>query len=126
MSFVSVRCAVSSREFSRRSADLQSAVSPICNRQIVQLLERAGVFKASAECNSAIQQIANLRYEARKLPAWGFDRPPACVRSLERVWGPGRVKVGIHTAKIPAGIAGDDEDQTGTASRIGRRRTAGS
>jgi len=45
-----------------RSADLQSAVSPICNRQRTghRLARRA--MPHSAECNSAIQQIANLRY----------------------------------------------------------------
>src|SRR5438093_11895181 len=45
-----------------RSADFQSAVSPICNRQRVQWIQRAPAFGLSAECNSAIQQIENLRY----------------------------------------------------------------
>src|SRR5438874_11586847 len=50
------------KESSGRSADLQSAVSPICNRQRVENNGHSGVLARSAECNSAIQQIANLRY----------------------------------------------------------------
>src|SRR5437016_4078672 len=45
-----------------RSADLQSAVSPICNRQGFRVLPRPRIVGRLAECNSAIQQIANLRY----------------------------------------------------------------
>src|SRR6266550_2621672 len=44
------------------SADLQSAVSPICNRQSAHLFWSDRIFEESAECNSAIQQISNLRY----------------------------------------------------------------
>jgi hypothetical protein len=45
-----------------RSADFQSAVSPICNRQRVRYSKGARVLRRSAECNSAIRQIENLRY----------------------------------------------------------------
>ena len=44
------------------SADLQSAVSPICNRQGSGCLLALRAYAPSAECNSAIQQIENLRY----------------------------------------------------------------
>ena len=47
----------------RRSADFQSAVSPICNRQDTGLLLPRPVSAGSAECNSAIRPIENLRYE---------------------------------------------------------------
>src|SRR6516225_10306341 len=50
----------------RRSADLQSAVSPICNRQTPESARELWNFGALAECNSAIQQIANLRYDTRR------------------------------------------------------------
>jgi hypothetical protein len=43
------------------SAELNSAVSPICNRQDVQGMEAAGISRI-AEFNSAIRQIKNLRY----------------------------------------------------------------
>jgi hypothetical protein len=43
------------------SAELNSAVSPICNRQGVQGIE-AAEFSRIAEFNSAIRQIKNLRY----------------------------------------------------------------
>ena len=49
----------------RGSADFQSDVSPICNRQALFFLSRARKCHAPAECNSAIQQIENLRYEHR-------------------------------------------------------------
>jgi hypothetical protein len=44
------------------SADFQSAVSPICNRQSVGSVPRAGSPRGLAECNSAIQQATGLRY----------------------------------------------------------------
>ena len=44
-----------------RSADFQSAVSPICNRLGLEH-SAALVFAGAAEYNSAIQQIENLRY----------------------------------------------------------------
>jgi hypothetical protein len=44
----------------KRSADFQSAVSPICNRQAVGF--KRFDFNADAEYNSAIQQIENLRF----------------------------------------------------------------
>src|SRR5438034_11467618 len=49
-----------------RSADFQSAVSPICNRQSVGSVPRAVVPRRLAECNSAIQQTTSLRYERRQ------------------------------------------------------------
>src|SRR5712692_10504235 len=45
-----------------RSADFQSAVSPICNWQDVQWLQSAPGCPRSAEYNSAERQIENLRY----------------------------------------------------------------
>ena len=47
---------------SKSCADFQSAVSPICNRQGLEFSEGAYVSRRLAECNSAIQQIENLRY----------------------------------------------------------------
>src|SRR5881396_2474441 len=49
-----------------RSADFQSAVSPICNRQSVGSVPGAVVPRRLAECNSAIQQTTSLRYERRQ------------------------------------------------------------
>jgi hypothetical protein len=46
-----------------RSADFQSAVSPIFNRQALDKSGQPSAIVSSAECNSAIQQISNLRYE---------------------------------------------------------------
>jgi hypothetical protein len=46
---------------SKRSADFQSAVSRIFNPQRVKIVE-VSEFLQPAECNSAIQQIENLRY----------------------------------------------------------------
>jgi hypothetical protein len=46
-----------------RSAELHSAVSPTCSRQGVRQFESRGIFKRSAECNSAIQQSKTLRYD---------------------------------------------------------------
>src|SRR6266446_10870074 len=45
-----------------RSADLQSAVSQNCILRTSVQSWRARHFRRRAECNSAIQQIANLRY----------------------------------------------------------------
>jgi hypothetical protein len=44
------------------SAELHSAVSRICNPLSARKTGRLGVVERSAECNSAIQQIKNLRY----------------------------------------------------------------
>jgi hypothetical protein len=44
-----------------RSADLQSAVSRICNLRGVNSSTNAGMIGA-ADCKSAIRQVANLRY----------------------------------------------------------------
>ena len=38
------------------------AVSPICNRQSVRSSSALACAATAAECNSAIQQITNLRY----------------------------------------------------------------
>jgi len=48
------------------SADFQSAVSPICNRQ-AYVLSSAAEHGPLAECNSAKQQIENLRYGSKML-----------------------------------------------------------
>ncbi len=47
-----------------RSADLQSAVSPICNRLGVGISRRSCYGESPAGYKPAIQQIANLRYVA--------------------------------------------------------------
>ena len=47
---------------SKRSADGQSAISPICNRQSVGSVPSAVVLRRLAECNSATQQTTSLRY----------------------------------------------------------------
>ena len=59
-----VESSVTYSEPTGRSADLQSAVSQNCNRQDPGhgLARLPG--PRCAECNSAIQQIANLRYVA--------------------------------------------------------------
>ena len=44
------------------SADLQSAVSRICNPQEESAFLALGLDRRAAEYNSAIRQIANLRY----------------------------------------------------------------
>ncbi len=48
----------------RSSADLESAVSPICNRPAVDNAQVFRIARGHAECNPAIQQITNLRYQA--------------------------------------------------------------
>src|SRR5262245_26849644 len=50
----------------RRSAELHSAVSQICNLQRADQSGTSGRIQRSAECNSAIQQIENLRYVAAR------------------------------------------------------------
>jgi hypothetical protein len=50
----------------RRSADLQSAVSPICNRQGVEVWLGSGLGTAPAATR---QQVTNLRYSAGYKPA---------------------------------------------------------
>src|SRR5947207_6513627 len=45
------------------TTNFQSAVSPNSIRQSVGLVRRGGVSERLAECNSAIQQSATLRYE---------------------------------------------------------------
>ena len=51
-----------------RSADFQSAVSRICNPRAARTRDDARTLRRSAECNSAIQQIKNLRYVAALRP----------------------------------------------------------
>ncbi len=59
-----------------RSADFQSAVSQNCILPSADKFERLGIIQRSAECNSAIQQIENLRYSRipvlLMLVAWLF------------------------------------------------------
>ena len=45
-----------------RSAELHSAVSQVCNLLGVEVTRAFLKFQRPAECNSAIQQIKNLRY----------------------------------------------------------------
>ncbi|SRR6266487_50191 len=52
----------------KRSAELYSAVSQICNLPLSRNPQVAGKVGRSAECNSAIQQIENLRYFAGASP----------------------------------------------------------
>src|SRR5438477_389427 len=46
------------------SADFESAVSPIYNRQCIDLSQAIGLMKATQAESRAIQQIENLRYNA--------------------------------------------------------------
>jgi hypothetical protein len=55
-------CGLFRRRAGGSSADLQSAVSRIFNPPGGQSCDAHGVRQCSAECNSAIQQIGNLRY----------------------------------------------------------------
>ena len=50
------------RAHRRRSAELHSAVSQVCNLRAVEVTRALLKFQRPAECNSAIQQIENLRY----------------------------------------------------------------
>src|SRR5688572_582633 len=52
-----------------RGADFQSAVSPIFNRHSVDTFHRVRSRQRAAECNSATEQIANLRYAKCTLAA---------------------------------------------------------
>ena len=56
--------AAQSQTARRRSADLQSAVSRICNPLVAESIRHLRVFGRLAECNSAIRQSATLRYGA--------------------------------------------------------------
>jgi arylsulfatase len=58
-----------------RSADFQSAVSPIFNRQASENLVAPASDSSAAESNSAIQQIENLRYDSswRKFSGYCTD-----------------------------------------------------
>src|SRR5258706_551697 len=49
------------------------AVSRICNPRGVVSSKRFRAARRLAECNSAIQQIANLRYKAQRPPALNRD-----------------------------------------------------
>ncbi len=60
-----------------RSADLQSAVSPISNRPGGNDSLNVGVAPGCAESNSAIQQTASLRYDCA---AFGLNRAPDDLR----------------------------------------------
>ncbi|HEX9045734.1 MAG TPA: hypothetical protein VF988_01795, partial [Verrucomicrobiae bacterium] len=54
------------------SAELHSAVSQICNLQRVNEYGSALNCEGPAECNSAIQQIKNLRYGRMQFYATAF------------------------------------------------------
>src|SRR2546427_9395756 len=63
------------------SAEFYSAVSPICNRRAVRRNPPADPSEPSAEYNSAVQQITNLRYEksSRRATTWtDTDRVHLC------------------------------------------------
>ena len=53
--------------FSLVAAWPRCAVSPICNRQGVETIRSLSNSSQPAECNSAIQQIQNLRYDAKRV-----------------------------------------------------------
>ena len=55
--------AIEIEERQSRSAELNSAVSQNCILRSVQIINRANGLGVLAECNSAIQQIKNLRYD---------------------------------------------------------------
>src|SRR3989454_7322328 len=67
-----LRYSAARRSRNPSSAELHSAVSPICNRRAVRRDPPADTFEPSAEYNSAIQQITNLRYEksSRRATTW--------------------------------------------------------
>jgi hypothetical protein len=72
-----------------RSAELYSAVSQSCTLPNVGKLRRVGPILRSAEYNSAIRQIENLRYSfaarhAKQIPLWKRERGTARVR-LDRM-----------------------------------------
>ena len=50
------------RAHRRRSAELHSAVSQVCNLRGVEVTRAFLKFQRPADCKSAIQQVANLRY----------------------------------------------------------------
>jgi len=53
---------MSAKASQRRSAELHSAVSQICNLRRLEKLGGCRAVGRFAECNSAIRQIKNLRY----------------------------------------------------------------
>ena len=76
-----LRYGAARRSRNQSSAELHSAVSPICNRLAVRRNPPADPFEPSAEYNSAIQQITNLRYEksSRRATTWtDTDRVQLC------------------------------------------------
>jgi peptidoglycan/xylan/chitin deacetylase (PgdA/CDA1 family) len=64
----------------QRSAVFQTAVSQIFNLQRVGMLQGPTRFLPSAECNSAIQQITNLRYAAAALAPAPASKPDYTLR----------------------------------------------
>jgi len=89
-----------------RSADFQSAVSPICNRQACErkpAVEFAKAFKIArpAGCKPAIRQIKNLRYV---FPCWrDAEKSEMHPRSLSRFGWKGRVSGQVLTLLIVLG-----------------------
>src|SRR5256714_13308552 len=76
-----LRYGAARRSRNQSSAELHSTVSPICNRLAVRRDPPADPFEPSAEYNSAIQQITNLRYEksSRRATTWtDTDRLQVC------------------------------------------------
>src|SRR2546426_6920841 len=66
------RYSAARRSRNQSSAELYSAVSPICNRLAARRNTPADPSEPSAEYNSAIQQITNLRYQrsSRRVTTW--------------------------------------------------------
>src|SRR2546423_9405086 len=82
-----LRYGAARRSRNQSSAELHSAVSPICNRLAVRRDPPADPFGPSAEYNSAIQQITNLRYEksSRRATTWtDTDRLQVCATNGHR------------------------------------------
>src|SRR3989454_7875017 len=83
-----LRYSAARRSRNPSSAELHSAVSPICNRRAVRRDPPADPSEPSAEYNSAIQQITNLRYEksSRRATTWtDTDRLEICATSRMRL-----------------------------------------
>ena len=63
-----------SRVFDTRSADLQSAVSQVCNLRIVRNPKSPGSDRRLTDYKSALRQFKNLRY-AKQIPLLGRGWP---------------------------------------------------
>ena len=82
------RKAAARQSRNQSSAELHSAVSPICNRQDVGAGWISGAGERYAECNSAIQQIKNLRYgkSSQNATAMGDSTKGAETQRIEFVF----------------------------------------